>query len=168
MLATPLQLAVATATLANHGVRMKPHVVHAIRNATTGKMEPFAPEIMRTLSFRPQDLNTITDAMVGVTSPGGTAASAWIGTTYSVAGKTGTAQVVGVRQGEKYNANALAEHNRDHGLFIAFAPADHPRIAIAVLVENGGHGGSVAAPIARRVFDYYLTGKAAPLTSPLP
>ncbi len=168
VLATPLQLAVATATLANHGVRMKPHVVHAIRNATTGKMEPFAPEIMRTLSFRPQDLNTITDAMVGVTSPGGTAASAWIGTTYSVAGKTGTAQVVGVRQGEKYNANALAEHNRDHGLFIAFAPADHPRIAIAVLVENGGHGGSVAAPIARRVFDYYLTGKAAPLTSPLP
>lgn len=163
VLSTPLQLAVATAALANRGIRMKPHVVHAIRNPSTGLIEGVTPEVAQALTFRPQDLDTITDAMIGVTSPGGTASSAWAGATYAVAGKTGTAQVVGVRQGEKYDASALAEHNRDHGLFIAFAPADHPRIAIAVLVENGGHGGSVAAPIARRVFDYYLTGKVAPL-----
>lgn len=167
VLSTPLQLAVATAALANRGIRMKPHVVHAIRNPSTGLTEEVTPEVAQAMTFRPQDLDTITDAMIGVTSPGGTASSAWAGATYAVAGKTGTAQVVGVRQGEKYDASALAERNRDHGLFIAFAPADHPRIAIAVLVENGGHGGSVAAPIARRVFDYYLTGKVAPLP-PIP
>ncbi len=162
VLATPLQLAMATAALANRGIRMKPHVVHSIRNSATGQIDAVSPEVVQTLSFKPQDLDVVTEAMTGVTVPGGTASSAWAGATYPVAGKTGTAQVVAVRQGEKYNASALAEHNRDHGLFIAFAPAYQPRIAIAVLVENGGHGGSVAAPIARRVFDYYLTGKVAP------
>lgn len=163
VLATPLQLAVATAALANHGQRMKPHVVHGIRNPSTGQIDIIAPEPINSPTFRAQDLAVITDAMVGVTEPGGTASSAWAGAAYRVAGKTGTAQVVGVKQGEKYHASALTEQNRDHGLFIAFAPVDHPRIAIAVIVENGGHGGLVAAPIARRVFDQYLTGKVAPI-----
>jgi penicillin-binding protein 2 len=78
---------------------------------------------------------------------------------YPVAGKTGTAQVIGIKQGEKYDEEKVSEYNRDHAWFIAFAPADKPRIALVVLVENGGHGGSTAAPIARKVLDYYLLGK---------
>jgi penicillin-binding protein 2 len=97
--------------------------------------------------------------MEGVTQPGGTAASIGAGATYTIAAKTGTAQVVGIRQGEKYNASAIDERHRDHALFIAYAPAEAPRIALAVIVENGGHGGSAAGPIARQVMDYYLLGK---------
>jgi len=105
--------------------------------------------------------------MVAVTQPGGTAAQAGVGAPYAFAGKTGTAQVVGMKQGEKYNASQLSERNRDHAWFIAFAPADKPRIALAVLAENGGHGGAVAAPIARKVLDYYLLGKTpAPVLLP--
>jgi penicillin-binding protein 2 len=159
VLATPLQLAVATATLANGGRRMKPHLVKAIRNTENGRIDPVAPEVVQSISFRPQDLETLRLAMEGVMKPGGTASQAGAGAPYAIAGKTGTAQVVAVRQGEKYNAGALAERNRDHALFIAYAPTDHPRLAIAVLVENGGHGGATAAPIARQVFDYYLLGK---------
>ncbi|MFM8759531.1 MAG: penicillin-binding transpeptidase domain-containing protein, partial [Methylophilaceae bacterium] len=97
---------------------------------------------------------------IDVTKPGGTAASVGAGASYDIAAKTGTAQVVGIKQGAKYNAAALEERHRDHALFIAFAPADNPKIAVAVIVENGGHGGSAAGPIARQVMDYYLTGKA--------
>jgi penicillin-binding protein 2 len=96
---------------------------------------------------------------VDVMRPGGTAAAAAAGASYVIAGKTGTAQVVGIKQGARYNAIQLSRQNIDHALFIAFAPADDPKIAVAVLVENGGHGGSTAAPIARAVMDYYLTGK---------
>jgi penicillin-binding protein 2 len=97
--------------------------------------------------------------MIDVTRPGGTASVASAGASYLIAAKTGTAQVVGIRQNEKYNAGNLQAAHRDHALFIAFAPADAPKIAIAVLVENGGHGGVTAAPIARAVMDYYLLGK---------
>jgi penicillin-binding protein 2 len=100
--------------------------------------------------------------MVGVTSAGGTAAKAGLNAGYTIAGKTGTAQVVGMKQGEKYDAKRLREEHRDHALFIAFAPADDPKLAMALLVENGGSGSGTAAPIAREVFDYYLLGKRPP------
>jgi penicillin-binding protein 2 len=97
--------------------------------------------------------------MVDVTKPGGTAARANQGAPYLIAAKTGTAQVIGMKQGEKYDEKRIREEHRDHALFIAFAPAENPRLALAILVENGGHGGSTAAPIAREVFDYHLLGK---------
>jgi len=91
--------------------------------------------------------------------PGGTASAAAAGAPYAIAGKTGTAQVVGIKQGARYEASQLSRQYRDHALFIAYAPAENPTIVVAVMVENGGHGGSTAAPVARAVFDYYLTGK---------
>ncbi len=159
VLATPLQLAQAMATLANNGVMMRPHLVRAIRERATGVMRTTPLEAVRTLPLRQEDMDFVRDAMVDVLKPGGTAAQAGAGATYAIAGKTGTAQVVGIKQGEKYNEAHTQERNRDHALFVAFAPADQPRIALAVLVENGGHGASVAAPIARQVLDFYLLGK---------
>jgi penicillin-binding protein 2 len=94
--------------------------------------------------------------MVDVTRPGGTAAQAAAGAKYSIAAKTGTAQVIGMKQGESYVESRVREEHRDHALLIAFAPADDPQLALAILVENGGHGGATAGPIARLVFDYYL------------
>ena len=105
--------------------------------------------------------------MVDVTRPGGTAVRAAQGAPYLVAGKTGTAQVIGMKAGEKYDEKRVKERHRDHALFIAYAPADAPRIALALLVENGGHGGSTAAPIAREVFDYHLLGKRPERKQPL-
>jgi penicillin-binding protein 2 len=105
----------------------------------------------------------VRDAMVDV-NISGTGRSAFQGVPYKVGGKTGTAQVIGIKQGEKYNENRVSERHRDHSLFIAFAPADDPKIALAILVENGGFGARAAAPIARQVIDYHLLGKvpAAP------
>ncbi len=97
--------------------------------------------------------------MMDVTLPGGTAASVGANASYAIAAKTGTAQVIGIKQNEKYNANSINERHRDHALFIAYAPAEDPTIAMAVIVENGQHGGSTAGPIARKVMDYYLLGK---------
>ncbi len=97
--------------------------------------------------------------MIDVTLPGGTAASVGANAGYSIAAKTGTAQVVGIKQNEKYNEKNIDERHRDHALFIAYAPAEDPKIALAVIVENGGHGGSAAGPIARKVMDYFLLGK---------
>jgi penicillin-binding protein 2 len=97
--------------------------------------------------------------MMDVTLPGGTAASVGANAPYAIAAKTGTAQVIGIKQNEKYNANSINERHRDHALFIAYAPAEDPTIAMAVIVENGQHGGSTAGPIARKVMDYYLLGK---------
>ncbi|GAB4122824.1 MAG: penicillin-binding protein 2 [Sideroxydans sp.] len=153
-LVTPLQLAFAAAVLANNGVAYRPHLVREIQ----GEAIP-PPQPIYQLDIPPDDLALVKRAMVAVTQPGGTAAGASLGATYPIAGKTGTAQVITIKQGEKYNADKISEYNRDHAWFIAFAPADHPRIALAVLGENAGHGGSVAAPIARKVMDYYLLGK---------
>jgi penicillin-binding protein 2 len=89
----------------------------------------------------------------------GTGRIAFAGAEYVSAGKTGTAQVIGIKQGEKYDAKKIAERFRDHSLFMAFAPVDEPRVALAVIVENGGFGAQAAAPIARKVFDYVLLGK---------
>ena len=159
VLATPLQLAQAMATLANHGIMMRPHLVRAIRDRATGSLRTLPLETVRTVPLKQADVDFVRDAMVDVMKPGGTAAQAGAGATYPIAGKTGTAQVVGVRQGEKYSESRTSEYNRDHALFVAFAPADQPKIAVAVLVENGGHGGSIAAPIARQVLDFYLLGQ---------
>ncbi len=155
-LVTPVQLAFAVATLANDGVAYRPHLVKEIQD--TPKTEPST--VLYDLHVPPEHLALVKRAMIEALKPGGTAAGAFMGVQYSVGGKTGTAQVVGMKQGERYDAKKLSEYNRDHAWFIAFAPADKPRIALAVLAENGGHGGATAAPIARKVMDYYLLGIA--------
>ncbi len=158
ILVTPLQLASATATLANAGVGYRPHLVREIRAANPRDNERITP-VGTDLKIPPEHYDLVRRAMIAVTQPGGTAVVASAGAPYQIAGKTGTAQVVGVKQGEKYDASRLQERHRDHAWFMAFAPADNPKIAVAVLVENGGHGGGTAGPIARKVFDYYLLGK---------
>ncbi|OIR09763.1 stage V sporulation protein D [mine drainage metagenome] len=163
-LVTPLQLAYATAILANDGVAFQPHLIREKRPAGGGAVMT-EPKQMFDLKIDPENLKLVKSAMEAVTKPGGTAAVASYGATYRIAGKTGTAQVIAIKQGEKYDAKKVSEYNRDHAWFIAFAPADKPRIAMAVLVENGGHGGTTAAPIARKVMDYYLLGK---IPQPLP
>jgi penicillin-binding protein 2 len=158
-LVTPMQLAQATAILANNGVAMKPHLVSKIEKAITGQRLLIAPLIQDKIAIGAENLEIVKRGMVDVTLPGGTAASIGANAPYSIAAKTGTAQVVGIRQNEKYNASSIDERHRDHALFIAYAPAENPTIALAVIVENGGHGGSAAGPIARKVMDYYLLGK---------
>lgn len=157
--ATILQLAKATALLATRGRHFRPRLVRALVDPATGAVEDRRPEPLPPVELRNRaNWETIVDAMVAVTSGArGTAVRASRGATYSIAGKTGTAQVYSVGQTEKYDEKTVAERLRDHALFIAFAPADKPALAIAVLVENGGHGSSVAAPIARAIFDAYLT-----------
>ena len=156
-LVTPLQLASATATLANDGIAFKPHFVKQIQRPASNTPEP-EPTPVFDMHIKPENIDLVKRAMEAVTQPGGTAAGASARAPYRMAGKTGTAQVVGMKQGEKYDASKISEYNRDHAWFIAFAPAEKPRIALAVLAENGGHGGSTAAPIARKVLDYYLLG----------
>jgi penicillin-binding protein 2 len=114
----------------------------------------------------PASWDVIIGGMIGVTSPGGTAYRAQAGAPYQMAGKTGTAQVFTVGQNEKYNEADVTERLRDHALFIAFAPADAPKLAVAVLVENGRSGSGTAAPVARKVFDAYLAPQAASLAPP--
>lgn len=162
VLATPLQLASATAALANHGVRMQPRVVRAIQPPGRKDMLVQPPEKGGGIVLkREEDWKAVVTAMEQVLhTPAGTAYGVGRDAPYRIAGKTGTAQVFTVKQTERYNEHAVAAHLRDHALFIAFAPADDPRIAVAVLVENGGHGGSAAAPVAGKVLDYYLLGKA--------
>ncbi|MBU0622133.1 MAG: penicillin-binding protein 2 [Gammaproteobacteria bacterium] len=157
-LVTPLQLAFATATLTNDGIAFQPHLVKELQNSP-GDTVPTEPTQLFDLQIPAEHLKLVKGAMEAVTRPGGTAVGANYGVKYRVAGKTGTAQVIAMKQGEKYDEKKVSEYNRDHAWFIAFAPADKPRIAMAVLVENGGHGGSTAAPIARKVLDYYLLGQ---------
>lgn len=158
-LVTPVQLAFAVATLANNGVAYKPHLVKEVRSSLGEEKRMIASEPLVDLNIDPAHLDLVRDAMVAVTQPGGTAVYAALGAPYRIAGKTGTAQVIAMKQGEKYDEEKVAERHRDHAWFIAYAPADNPKIALAVLAENGGHGGSTAAPIARKVMDYYLLGK---------
>ncbi|WP_127478203.1 penicillin-binding protein 2 [Sulfurivermis fontis] len=163
-LATPLQLASATATLASFGRRLSPTVVGALETPDSGTRTPVQAKELPPV--RVVDLNNwqrMHRAMINVVhSPTGTARSINRQLPYTIAGKTGTAQVFGIKQDEEYVAEEVAKHLRDHALFIAFAPAERPRIAVAVIVQNGGGGGAVAAPIARKVMDTYLlddTGK---------
>jgi penicillin-binding protein 2 len=158
-LATPLQLAFATAILANDGVVYKPHIVKHVEDVATRDRRVIEPEPTRTLRLSKRHVELVKAAMVDVTRQGGTSYKAFAGAEYSSGGKTGTAQVIGMKAGEKYDASKLEERFRDHALYVAFAPADKPTIALGILVENGGGGGATAAPIARAVFDYYLLGK---------
>lgn len=153
---TLLQLAQATAVLANDGAYMKPHLVSLVKNPQTGKAERTVTEPSYVIPLKPENLDVIRKAMVDVMLSG-TARRAFAGTNYQAAGKTGTAQVYSLK-GAKYNANTVDERLRDHALFMAYAPVDDPQIAVALIVENAGWGATVAAPVARKVFDYWLTG----------
>jgi len=155
---TPLQLAQAVATLANDGVMFRPHLVDYIENPMTGERTYVEPEASKTIALKARNLEVVKHAMVGVNKEG-TGRGAFAGAGYVSAGKTGTAQVVALSKTEKYSEATVVEHLRDHALFIAFAPAENPRIALAVLVENAGFGARAAAPVARKVLDYYLLGK---------
>ena len=155
---TMLQLAQATATLANNGVRYPPRLVSATVDAVSGAKITSAAAEPVNLGFSQAHIDVIREAMVGVTIAG-TSARVFAGTAYVSAGKTGTAQAVGIGQNEKYDASKIAEHLRDHALYITYAPADKPTIALAMVVENAGFGAEHAAPIARRALDYWLLGK---------
>ncbi|VXC62168.1 transpeptidase involved in peptidoglycan synthesis (penicillin-binding protein 2) [Burkholderia sp. 8Y] len=157
---TILQLAHATATLANNGVVMKPHLVRDIENPISKAIRPVVRDPSDKIAVRQQDIDVIKRAMEGVVT-NGTAAKVFAGAPYLAAGKTGTAQVYSL-QGANYHGHATAEHLRDHALFIAFAPAENPKIALALIVENGGWGAESAGPIARKVLDYYLVDRMKP------
>ena len=155
---TMLQIAQAVSTLANNGVKHKPQLVTATQDATTRVRTPVAPEPPIDLAYKPENLKVVKDAMVGVTQ-GGTGTRVFAGAGYVSGGKTGTAQAVSLAKNQKYNASTMEEHQRDHSLYVAFAPAEDPKIALAVIVENAGFGAAAAAPIARRTFDYWLLGQ---------
>ena len=155
---TPLQLASAIATIANDGVMYRPHIVNYIENIRTRDRQPVEPAALRNIGVKQEHIDIIKNAMIGVNKEG-TSARVFAGAPYTSAGKTGTSQVIAIKQGEKYVESRVAEHHRDHALFIAYAPADKPRIALAVIAENAGFGARAAAPIARQVLDYYLLGK---------
>ncbi|MBC7414114.1 MAG: penicillin-binding protein 2 [Herminiimonas sp.] len=155
---TPLQMAHAVANLANNGVVMKPHLVKILENGLTRERIPTVAKESYRIPLQQKNIDVIREAMAGVAKEG-TSARVFLGSEYISAGKTGTAQVVGIKKGEKYVASRVAERLRDNALYIGFAPADKPRIAIAIVVENGGFGAEAAAPIVRKAFDYYLLGK---------
>ncbi len=155
---TMLQLASATATLANRGVQYPPHLMRAIRDSRNSTAQTMSSVTPRDLNLNQKNLDHIIEAMVGVTQEG-TSRLSFANAPYLSAGKTGTAQAVTIGQNEKYDAKKLAEYERDHALYIAFAPTDAPEIALAIVVENAGFGSAHAAPIARRVFDYVLLGQ---------
>ncbi len=155
---TMLQLAQATAIVANNGIKHKPHLVIATQDASSRVLQPMAGEPAVDLGLKPEHIAVIRNAMVGVTQQG-TSTRVFAGAPYLSGGKTGTAQAVSLGKNEKYNAAHMEERKRDHSLYIAFAPAEDPQIAIAVIVENAGFGSTSAAPIARRAFDYWLLGQ---------
>ncbi|MBS1270390.1 MAG: Peptidoglycan D,D-transpeptidase MrdA [Gammaproteobacteria bacterium] len=159
-LVTPLQMAMATATLANRGKRMQPKIVAYMRDASTNQPQYEKPKMLDRVDARSSDyFRLIIDAMTDVVhGRRGTARRSGRGATYRFAGKTGTAQVIGIAQGESYDEQAIAKRFRDHALFISFAPVEDPKIAVAVIAENGGGGSRTAAPIARKVMDFYLVG----------
>lgn len=165
---TPAQMALAVATLANQGAMFRPHLVSHIDDLRSGTRRTIEPVLVKQVPLRAENLEFVARAMAGVNREG-TGARVFAGATYTSAGKTGTAQVIGIKQNEKYDERRVSERLRDHSLFIAFAPVENPTIALAVLVENGGFGARAAAPIARAVLDYRLLGKLpAPLDKPAP
>jgi len=165
---TPIQLAQAMATLAADGAMYRPRVAGHVENPRTRKRRSFEPELSSQVPLRREWVDFVKRAMAGVNKEG-TGARAFAKAEYTSGGKTGTAQVVGMKQNEKYVESKVEERLRDHSLFIAFAPLEHPIIALAAIVENGGFGARAAAPIARTVLDYYLLGKLPPgLEEPTP
>jgi penicillin-binding protein 2 len=156
---TPLQLAQAMAMLSSGGQMYRPRLVARIDNPRTAEQRAIEPEVIRRASLHRENVDFIKRAMLGVIKEG-TGQRAFAGAQYSAGGKTGTAQVIAMKQNEKYEETKVSERFRDHSLFIAFAPVDSPKIAMAIVVENGGFGARTAAPIARTVLDYFLLGKA--------
>jgi penicillin-binding protein 2 len=154
---TMLQLAQAVSTLANNGVRHPPHLVSATQDALSHATAPTTPPASVDLGLKAANIEVVRKAMIGVTIEG-TSARVFAGAPYASGGKTGTAQAVGIGKDQKYDARKLEEHQRDHALYVAYAPADAPTIALAMVVENAGFGAEHAAPIARRVLDYWLSG----------
>lgn len=154
-----LQMAHALANVVNYGKVFRPHLVQTITDTVSGKVRTIEQEPIRQIDLKPEHVDFIKRAMAGVVKEG-TGARAFAGAAYESGGKTGTAQVFSLKSGQKYVAGALKEKLRDHSWYVAFAPVDQPRIVVAVMVENGGFGAQSAAPIARQVFDYYLTGKS--------
>ena len=155
---TPIQLAQAMATLANGGAMYRPHLIAYVDDPRSGERRPVEPELVHKVPVRRDHLEFVKRALAGVNKEG-TAARSFANAPYTSGGKTGTAQVIGIKQNEKYEESKVAERLRDHSLFIAFAPLENPKIALSVVVENGGFGARAAAPIARTVLDYYLLGK---------
>jgi penicillin-binding protein 2 len=155
---TMVQLATAMSTLANGGTRYTPHVVQTIHDPIKGTNTPRPHTPEATLGYKPQNVQTVLRAMEAVTTEG-TSTRVFAGAPYRSGGKTGTAQAVTIGQKDKYDARRLEEHQRDHSLYTAFAPADNPQVVLAIVVENAGFGAAHAAPIARRVFDYLLLGQ---------
>ncbi|RJG03053.1 penicillin-binding protein 2 [Noviherbaspirillum sedimenti] len=155
---TPLQMAHAIANLANNGVVMKPHLVKAIEDPVSKERKPTVAAESYRINLKQENIDVVKKALAGVPVEG-TGSRAFANAGYASAGKTGTAQAIGIKKNEKYNASKMAEFHRDHSLYVAYAPADQPRIALAVIVENAGFGAAAAAPIARLAIDYYLLGK---------
>jgi penicillin-binding protein 2 len=155
---TALQMAYATATLVSGGQRFKPRLVREIEDVVSHQRRSLASDALEPLPFAPEHVELIKKALHGVTQEG-TSTRVFAAAGYASGGKTGTAQAVGIGRNEKYNAAKMEEHKRDHSWYIAMAPVDQPRVALAVIVENSGFGSEAAAPIARRVFDYLLLGK---------
>ena len=154
---TMLQLASATATLAAGGMKHTPHIVKAEQDPQTLQFKDIAQPPGADLGYKAANVALVKRGMVGVTQEG-TSRGVFAGAPYLSGGKTGTAQAVTIGQKARYDARRLAEHQRDHSLYIAFAPADNPRIAVAAIVENAGFGAAHAAPLVRRVMDYWLAG----------
>ena len=151
-----LHMSHALANVLNYGKVYRPHLVNTITNPNTGEVRTIAAEPVRQVALKSEHVDLIKRAMAGVVKEG-TGARAFAGATYESGGKTGTAQVYSLRGG-RYVAGQVKERLRDHSWYVAFAPVDTPKIVVAVMVENGGFGAQSAAPIARQVFDYYLTG----------
>jgi penicillin-binding protein 2 len=165
---TPLQLAQAMAMLAGGGHIYKARLVAHIDHPRNGERREVPAELLQSVTLKRDNVEFIKRAMAGVNKEG-TGARAFAGVTYTVGGKTGTAQVIAMKQNEKYEEAKVAERHRDHSLFIAFAPLESPRIALAVIVENGGFGARAAAPLARTVLDYFMLGKVpAGMEQPTP
>jgi penicillin-binding protein 2 len=158
---TPIQIAVALATLAANGDMYRPRLVSHIDNLRTGERRNIDPALLNRIPLKPEHVEFVKRAMAGVNKEG-TGARSFANAEYTSGGKTGTAQVIGMKQGEKYDEKKVAERHRDHSLFVVFAPVESPKIALMVIVENGGFGARAAAPIARTVLDYYLLGKLPP------
>jgi penicillin-binding protein 2 len=155
---TMLQMATAYSTLSSGGLRFKPHLVREIRDTAQHASLKMDSDALEPLPLKPEQVDVIRNAMHGVTLEG-TSSKVFAGAGYTSGGKTGTAQAIGLRAGEKYSSVKADEHKRDHALYVAFAPIENPTIALAVIVENAGWGSGSAAPIARRVFDYWLLGQ---------
>lgn len=155
---TMLQMATAYSTIASGGLRFKPHLVREIKDTVQHASLKMDSDALEPLPLKPEHVDVIRNAMHGVTLEG-TSARVFAGAGYTSGGKTGTAQAIGLRAGEKYSSVKADEHKRDHALYVAFAPIENPTIALAVIVENAGWGSGSAAPIARRVFDYWLLGQ---------